>query len=435
MDHLIFDREAECSGSRAMKELQLDRLKDTVAYAYDKIPHYRKKFDAVGLRPSHIRSLKDIELIPYTTKEDLRENYPYGMFATPMRDVIRVHASSGTTGNPTVVGYTKNDIELWSELCARFIYAAGANPDDIAQVAFGYGLFTGGFGLHYGLEKAGIAVIPISGGNTERQFKIMQDFHSTLLISTPSYALYMGETAKKMNIDMDKISLRIGLFGGEGHTDEMSSEIEKGLGILDTENYGLSEVIGPGYSGECYVKNGMHIADDHFISEVIDPDTGNVLPVGETGELVITSLTKEALPVLRYRTKDVTQLIEGQCKCGRTNTRMKKVMGRTDDMLIIRGVNVFPSQIESVLVGMEEIGPHYEIVVYNENFMDRLEVRVELADAQCLDSYANLERLEEKVKHNIFAMLNIHVKVSLVEPYTLKRFEGKAKRVTDLRKQ
>lgn len=435
MEHLIFNREAECSGPKAMHELQLERLKKQVEYAYENIPHYKKKFDSIGLKPSHIQTLKDIEKIPYTTKEDLRENYPYSMFAVPMRDVIRIHASSGTTGNPTVVGYTKNDIHMWSELCARFIYAAGATPDDIAQIAFGYGLFTGGFGLHYGMERAGIAVIPISGGNTERQFKIMQDFGSTLLICTPSYALYMGEMAQKLEIDMSKIKLRIGLFGGEGHTDEMCREIEKGLNILDTENYGLSEVIGPGFSGECYVKNGMHIADDHFISEIIDPDTGEVLPMGEVGELVITSLTKEALPVLRYRTKDITQLYDGPCACGRTNTRMRKCMGRTDDMLIIRGVNVFPSQIESVLVGMEEIGPNYEIVLFTESYMDKLMVKVELADARCLDSFANLERLEEKIKHNIFTMLNIHVDVKLAEPYTLKRFEGKAQRVSDLRKK
>lgn len=435
MEKLIFNREAECAGQNAIRQLQLERLKKQVEYAYDNVPHYKKKFDSIGLKPNHIQTLKDIEKIPYTTKDDLRENYPYGMFAVPMREIIRIHASSGTTGNSTVVGYTRTDIELWSELCARFIFAAGANPDDIAQIAFGYGLFTGGFGLHYGMEKAGIAVIPVSGGNTERQFKIMQDFQSTLLICTPSYALYMGETAKKLGIDMSRIHLRIGLFGGEGHTDEMAAEIEKSLHILDTENYGLSEVIGPGVSGECHCKCGMHIADDHFISEIIDKD-GKVLPTGETGELVLTSLTKQGLPILRYRTKDITQLMEGPCKCGRTNTRMKKCMGRTDDMLIIRGVNVFPSQIESVLVGMEEVGPNYEIVLYtDDSYMDRLQVKVELADARCLDSYAHLERLEEKIRHSIYTMLNIHVEVKLAEPYTLKRFEGKAQRVSDLRKK
>lgn len=432
MEHLIFDREHECMDRKAMRELQNDRLKKQVQYAYDNVPFYKKKFDEIGLKPSHIKTVEDLKYVPFTTKDDMRENYPYNMFAVPMKEVVRLHASSGTTGNPVVAGYTKNDLDMWSGLCARFIYAAGATPDDIAQVSFGYGLFTGGFGLHYGLEKAGLTVVPISSGNTERQFKLMQDFGSTVLIATPSYAIYLTEMIKKLGIDRNKLKLRIGLFGGEGHTEEMAKVISEGLGILDTENYGLTEVIGPGLSGECYVKEGMHIADDQFIVEVIDKD-GNVLPMGSEGELVVTSLTKECCPVLRYRTKDITALTDEPCKCGRTNTRMKKCVGRTDDMMIIRGVNVFPSQIESVLVGMPEIGPNYEIVIYKENFMDRLEIRVELSDPKYLESYGDLKMLEERVKHNIYTVLNINVKVKLVESDTLKRFEGKAHRVTDMR--
>ncbi|MGI6152761.1 MAG: phenylacetate--CoA ligase family protein [Christensenellaceae bacterium] len=430
----MFQKDIECMGRKEMQALQLERLKHTVLYAYENVPHYKKKFDSIGLKPEHIKLLKDIQKIPLTTKDDLRENYPYDMVAVPMKDVVRVHASSGTTGNPTVVAYTKNDLEMWSDIVARVVYAAGVHPHDIAQISFGYGLFTGGFGLHYGLEKAGVTVIPISSGNTERQLKIMQDFQSTVLISTPSYALYMGETAQKLGVDFDKMKLRIGLFGGEGHTKEMQKQIEKYLHILDTENYGLSEVVGPGYSGECYIQNGMHIAEDHFYSEVIDPDTGEVLPIGEKGELVITSLTKEALPILRYRTKDITSLDDTPCKCGRTSMRMMKTSGRTDDMMIIRGVNVFPSQIEEVIMAMEEVAPHYEIVLYTENHLDKIEVKVEVADPELVTSYAALEALEERIKHNIYTMLNMNVKVTLVQPQSLARFEGKAKRVTDMRK-
>lgn len=435
MEHLIFQKDMECASRKEMKELQLERLKHTVQYCYDKVPHYKKKFDEIGLKPKDIKTLGDIEKIPYTTKEDLRETYPYGMVAVPMNKVVRIHASSGTTGDPTVVAYTKQDIEMWSDIVARIACAAGAVPNDIAQISFGYGLFTGGFGLHYGLEKAGVAVIPVSSGNTKRQLKIMQDFGSTLLISTPSYAMYLGEEANKMGIDFSKLKLRIGLFGGEGHTKEMQKQIEKYLNIIDTENYGLSEVIGPGYSGECYIQNGMHIADDHFYSEIIDPDTQETLPMGQKGELVITSLTKEALPILRYRTKDITSLDDTPCKCGRTSTRMMKTSGRTDDMLIIRGVNVFPSQIEGVLLAMEEVAPHYEIELYTEKHMDRIRVKVEVADPSLLSSYAALEELQNKIKQNIYATLNMHVDVALVDAQSLKRFEGKAKRVTDLRQQ
>lgn len=430
---MIWNREAETAGSKAIEEIQLAKLKKTVENCYNNVPHYRKKFDAIGLKPGHIKTLKDLELIPFTVKDDLRENYPFNFFAVPLKQVVRLHASSGTTGKPTVVGYTKNDLEMWAEVIARMVCAAGAVEDDIAQIAFGYGLFTGAFGLHYGLEKIGATVIPISGGNTERQLTIMQDFCSTILVCTPSYALYMAETAQKKGIDTAKLPLRLGLFGGEGHTEEMRREIEKRWNILATENYGLSEVIGPGVSGECHIKNGMHIATDHFLAEIIDPETGKTLPYGEKGEMVLTSLSKEAMPILRYRTKDITWLDPEPCKCGRTSLRMGKIQGRSDDMLIIRGVNVFPSQIESVLVGMEEVGPHYEIVVRKEGYLDKIEVLVEVLDASLLTSFAELEKLEKKVKHNIYTVLNIDADVKLVEPESLKRFEGKAKRVTDLR--
>ncbi|MEG0381889.1 MAG: phenylacetate--CoA ligase [Christensenella sp.] len=430
---MIWNKEAECADRKKIKELQLDRLKYTVRYCYDNVAHYRKKLDKIGLKPEHIKTLKDIEKLPYTTKDDLRENYPYGMFAVPMKQIVRVHGSSGTTGNPTIVGYTRHDLDMWTGLVARVACAAGVVPDDIAQISFGYGLFTGGFGLHYGLERVGASVIPVSSGNTKRQIKFMQDFGSTVLISTPSYAMYLGETAQSMGVDFKKLKLRLGLFGGEGHTKEMQQQIEKYLNITDTENYGLSEVIGPGFSGECYMQDGMHMADDEFIAEIIDPDTGEVLPMGERGELVITSLTKEALPILRYRTKDITRLNDEPCKCGRTSTRMDKVSGRTDDMLIIRGVNVFPSQIEGVLLGMNDVAPHYELVLTTEKHLDRIEVKVEVADESLLTSYSALEALRTKIANSIFTMLNIHVKVTLAEPQALKRFEGKAKRVTDLR--
>ena len=435
MEHIIWNREMECADRSTIKALQEERLRAQVAYAYDRVPHYKKKMDELGVKPKHIQTLKDVSLLPFTTKEDLRQNYPFDMLAVPLRDCVRLHASSGTTGNPTVVCYTRQDMDMWTECLARIICAAGATPDDVAQVSFGYGLFTGGFGLHYGLERVGLMVIPAASGNTERQFKLMRDFGSTVLIATPSYALYLGEYAKEHYIDMSKIKLRLGLFGGEGHTDAMRKEIEKGLHILDTENYGLSEVIGPGYSGECYLQNGMHIAEDNFYSEIIDPDTGSVLPLGEQGELVITSLTKQALPVLRYRTKDISSLTDEPCKCGRTSMRMTKCAGRTDDMLIIKGVNVFPSQIEEALVSMPEVGANYEIVVFNENHLDQLEVKVEVADPTLLDNYAALEKLADKVRQRIFTVLNIRVKVTLCEPFSLKRFEGKAQRVTDLRGQ
>ncbi len=432
---MIWNERMECASRDEIRAVQLERLKSTVARCYNNVAHYRKKLDEAGVHPDDIKSLDDIRKIPFTVKDDLRDNYPYNLFAVPMREVVRIHASSGTTGKPTVVGYTKADIDMWAECVARLACAAGATADDVAQITFGYTLFTGAFGLHYGLEKMGASIIPISGGNTERQLAIMEDFGTTVLVGTPSYALYMAEVAKKKGIDKSKLKLRIGMFGGEGHTEEMRREIEEAWGIIDTENYGLSEVLGPGVSGECYIKNGMHIAEDHFYCEVVDKNTLEPVPDGQPGELVITSLSKEALPILRYRTKDITWLIPEKCECGRTSLRMAKVQGRTDDMLIIRGVNVFPSQIESVLLGIEDIGPHYEIIVRKDGYMDKIEVLVEVIDASLLDKFSALEALERKIQHALYTVLNIDAAVKLVEPESLKRFEGKAKRVTDLRNQ
>lgn len=433
MEHIIWNKKMECADKETIRELQLARLKKTVAYCYERIPFYTQRFDEIGLKPEHIKTLEDIRLIPFTTADALRDNYPYGLFAVPKKEVVRIHGSSGTTGKPKIVGYTKNDIETWSEILARIICAAGATPDDIAQISFGYGLFTGGFGLHYGLEKIGATVIPMSSGNTERQLMIMEDLGSTILVSTPSYALYIAEVAEKLGIDLTKNKVRLGLFGGEGHTNEMRAQIERKWGMVATENYGLSEIIGPGYSGECYLKDGMHIAEDLFITEVIDPDTGEVLPMGEKGELVITPLFREASPILRYRTRDISWLNDEPCKCGRTSMRMAKVQGRTDDMMVIRGVNVFPSQIESVLMSESGVEPYYEIVVTTENFLDKIEVRVELTDAALLDDFVALKNLQEKIKHDIYTTLNIQAKVTLVSSGTLERFTGKAKRVKDLR--
>ena len=430
---MIFQPDIECASEDEIKAIQLKNLKDTVKRCYENVPHYKKLFDEIGIVPNDISSLDDLSKLPFTVKNDLRDNYPYGLFAVPMRDVVRIHASSGTTGKATVVGYTKNDLDVWSDMIARIACMAGATPDDIVQVAFGYGLFTGAFGLHYGMEKLGATVIPISSGNSERQINLMRDFGSTILISTPSYSLYLYEYMKKMGVDPKDLKLRLGMFGGEGCTQAMADEIHNMLGITVTENYGLSEVMGPGVSGECTHKCGMHINEDSFILEVIDPKTGEVLPEGSEGELVITSIRKEALPILRYRTHDITTITSGKCECGRTSKRMAKVKGRTDDMLIIRGVNVFPSQIESVLVKIEEIDPHYEIIVTKNGYMDALEILVEPKDIKLLESFDKLETLINKIRKNLRTILQIDAKVRLVEPETLKRFEGKASHVTDKR--
>ncbi|HBT20906.1 MAG TPA: phenylacetate--CoA ligase [Peptococcaceae bacterium] len=431
----IWDERSECMSRRELEQIQLERLKTTLRRAYEKVPHYRKKFDEAGIKPEDIKTLKDIQKLPFTTKDDLRENYPFGMFAVPKKEIVRIHASSGTTGKPTVVGYTRKDLDTWAELVARMVYEAGARAEDMVQISFGYGLFTGALGLHYGLERIGASVVPVSSGNTERQIMLMKDFGTTTLVSTPSYALYMGEVAKEMGIDPSSLNLRLGLFGSEGWSEEMRREIEKCWNCFATDNYGLSEVMGPGVSGECRERNGMHIAEDHFLVEIIDPETQEPLDYGNKGELVITTLTREAMPLIRYRTKDITSLNPEPCRCGRTNMRMARVSGRTDDMLIIRGVNVFPSQIESVLMEIEETAPYYQIIVTREGYLDQIEIQVEVTEEVLKrDKFSELEKLEKKIKDRLYNVLSINAKVRLVEPHTIERFEGKAKRIIDKRK-
>ena len=430
----MFSPEIETINRKKLRELQLERLRHIVAYAYDNVPMYKKRFDEIGLKPSHIRTLKDIEFIPYTTKDDLRDNYPFGLFAVPMKKIVRLHASSGTTGKPVVGGYTRADLDNWSDCIARLLVMAGATEEDIFHVAFGYGLFTGGFGLHYGIEKLGAAVVPVSSGNTERQLMLMKDFGATALVATPSYAMYLAETAKREGI-LGDLKVRLVCMGAEASTPEMHTALQELLGAFPTENYGLTEVGGPGVAGECREKAGMHINEDMFYAEIVDTERNRVLGEGEKGEMVITTLTKEGMPVLRYRTKDITSVTYEPCKCGRTLARMARVVGRTDDMLIIRGVNVFPSQIESVLMGMKELGKTYEIVVDRVNYMDTLEVRVEVDDAGLLTDYSKLEELVAKIRHALRVVLQLDVKVRLVEPFSIKRAEGKVKRVIDLRKK
>lgn len=427
--------EFECMDREALRDLQTVRLQAQAAYCYERVPFYRKKMDQAGVKPADIRSLEDIRLLPFTTKDDLRDNYPFGLFAVPREELVRIHSSSGTTGNPTVVGYTREDLDLWSELCARFITAAGVTPEDMVQIAFGYGLFTGGFGLHYGVERVGASVIPASSGNTRRQVKIMRDFGATVLVCTPSYSLYIADTLREMGVDPRDLDLRIGLFGAEPWSDRMRHKIEESLDIHATDNYGLSEIIGPGVSGECVEKSGMHIQEDHFLAELLDTESGEpVAPdSGERGEMVITTLTKKALPMLRYRSRDLTRISVKPCACGRTTARMEKVSGRADDMLIIRGVNVFPSQIESVLLEMEHVEPHYMIIVDRQNNLDRLEVQVEVSESLFHDQMRRLHEHHLKLKRAIESTLGIGLDLKLVEPKTLARSEGKAKRVLDKR--
>ncbi len=430
----MFSPEIETIGRKQLRELQLERLKKIVEYAYENVGMYKQRFDAIGLKPKHIQTLKDIALIPYTTKDDLRDHYPYGLFAVPMKKIIRLHASSGTTGKPIVGGYTRNDLENWATCVARILGMAGATDEDIIQVSFGYGLFTGGFGLHYGIEKLGATVVPVSSGNTERQIMLMKDFGVTALVATPSYAMYLAETARKMGV-IDALKLRLAITGAEASTPEMHESLREIFHVFPTENYGLTEVGGPGVAGECREKAGMHINEDMFYPEIVNVEENKVLGEGEQGEMVLTTLTKEGMPILRYRTKDITSLTYEPCKCGRTLARMSRIIGRTDDMLIIRGVNVFPSQIESVLMGMGELGKSYEIIVDRVNYMDTIEVRVEVVDASLLTDYSKLEELVSRIKHNLRVVLQIDVKVKLVEPFSIKRAEGKVKRVTDLRKK
>lgn len=417
-----------------IEKIQLERLKETVARVYDKVPYYRAKMDAVGVKPSDIVTLKDLSKLPFVTKQDMRDTYPFGLFAVDKDQLVRIHASSGTTGKPTVVGYTKNDLATWTECVSRIACMGGATSKDVSQICFGYGMFTGALGLHYGLENIGSAIVPSSTGNSEKQIMFMKDFQTSLLVATPSYCLRLAEVAREMGVDIKKeLNVRICLLGSEMLTDAMRAEVHKvwGEDVLVTSNYGMSELMGPGVSGECEYLDGMHINEDFFIPEIIDPKTEEVLPEGEKGELVITCIKKDALPLIRYRTKDITRLNYSPCKCGRTFCRMENLSGRSDDMLKIRGVNVFPTQIEEVVLSVEELGPHYEIVVTREGYSDKLEIRVEL-NKPC-DEFAELKRIEGKVIKGLKTILGLDAKVTLVSPNTLKRFEGKAKRIVDLR--
>ncbi|MEW6662832.1 MAG: phenylacetate--CoA ligase family protein [Bacillota bacterium] len=417
-----------------LEYLQLERLRSTVERAYHNVPHYRKAMQEKGFEPGDLKSLADLAKLPFTLKQDLRDNYPYGMFAAPLSEVVRIHSSSGTTGKPTVVGYTRNDINTWAELMARSLVCGGAGKNDVIHNAYGYGLFTGGLGVHYGAERIGASVIPISGGNTKRQVMLMRDFGSTVLTCTPSYALFIAEVMGEMGLSPADFKLKCGIFGAEPWTESMRREIEKKLGISAVDIFGLSEIIGPGVSMECQCKEGLHVWEDHFIPEIINPDTGETLPYGATGELVFTSLTKEALPMLRYRTRDISRLTIEPCACGRTHVRMARVTGRTDDMIIIRGVNVFPSQIESVLLEIGETEPHYLLIVDRQGTLDTLEVWVEVSEDLFSDQVRRLEQLEAKITEEIETTLGLTVKVKLVEPKTIERSEGKAKRVIDRRK-
>lgn len=428
-----FQKNIETMARADIEALQLHKMKKLISYVYERVPFYRKRLDSIGMTPVKFTTLSDLREIPYTTKEDIRDNYPDKMFAVDKRNIVRYHASSGTTGKPTVVGYTKGDLDVWSDLVARLAVAAGASNNDVAQICFGYGLFTGALGLHYGLEKIGAAIIPSSSGNTEKQLMLMKDLQSTLLVATPSYALYMAEVAKDNGMTRADFNLKLALLGSEGCTEEMREKLEEAWGVFVTDNYGMSELIGPGVSGECIYRNGLHIAEDHYIPEIIDSKSGSILQEGERGELVFTTLSKEAFPLLRYRTRDLSSLNYTPCKCGRTMARMEKVCDRADNMLKIKGVNVFPSQIESVLLSMPQISPNYQIVLTSKNYMDNLEVRVEVVDASLLEKYKELENLTFTVRHKLRVVLGIDAKVTLVSPRSIERTAGKAKRIVDLR--
>jgi len=434
---MIYNEEYETLPREVLEALQLKRLKQVVQRVYHTVGFYRRVFDEAGVTPDDIKTLNDLKRFPFTTKQDLRDNYPFGMFAVPMSSVVRLHASSGTTGRSTVVGYTKRDIDTWSELMARCFVAAGLTKNDIILNAYGYGLFTGGLGIHYGAEKLGASVIPMSGGNTKRQIMILQDFGPTAICCTPSYALNLAEQGKAMGVDMRSLKLRVGIFGAEPWSEKMRQEIENVLGIKALNIFGLSEIMGPGVAMECLEgRHGMHIFEDHFLVETINPETGKVLPPGEEGELVFTTITKEAFPLIRYRTRDLSNLITEPCRCGRTLHRMDRVMGRSDDMLIIRGVNVFPSQIEAVLLTIQGVEPHYQLIVDRAGNLDTLEIQVEVGEQVFAnaDEVKVLQNMERQIAKDIKDYLGVSAKVKLVEPNTIQRFEGKASRVQDKRR-
>lgn len=430
----MWNQKCEAMPCEKLARLQFLRLKQTLEAVYQMVPYYQKIFREIGAEPGDIRSLSDLAKLPFTVKDNLRDNYPYGLFTDALNGVVRLHSSSGTTGQPTVVGYTRSDLEIWAELMARALAGAGADRSSVVHVAYGYGLFTGGLGVHYGAEKLGATVVPFSGGQTRRQVRMMKDLGSTLLACTPSYALNIAETMEEMKIDPGELQLRSGLFGAEPWSDKMRRVIEEKLHIDAFDIYGLSEVMGPGVAYECAAKCGLHIPEDHFIAEIIDPESGAILPEGSTGELVITSITKEALPVIRYRTRDITSLTREPCPCGRTHLRIDKISGRTDDMLIIRGVNIFPSQVESILLDIGETEPHYQLIVDREGALDTLEIRVELTDQMFSDKVKGLEGLEKLIREEIANLLGISAAVKLVEPKTIPRSDGKAQRVIDRRK-
>jgi phenylacetate-CoA ligase len=429
----IWNPGRECLGKNQLADLQLEQLREQLHRVWKHVPYYADKMKQAGLTPDSIRSLDDVRLLPFTLKDDLRQGYPYKTFAVPLKEIVRIHASTGTTGKPTVVGYTRRDMETWTEVVARFLVAGGLTDEDVVQIAFGYGLFTGGFGLHYGVEKVGAAVIPASSGNTDRHLMLIQDFGSTALVCTPTYAVHLGESLQKSGIPAEALKLRLGFFGGEFWTNEIRQKIESLLGLFATDNYGLSEIIGPGVSGECVHQKGMHVQEDHFLFEIVDRDTLQPVKDGELGEVVITTLTKEGIPVIRYRTRDITRVIPEDCPCGRTTRRMEKVTGRTDDMLIIRGVNIFPSQVEEVLMRLQGTAPHYLLIATRDGALDNLEVKVEMSENLFTDQMRKLNAVRDELQHKIDSALGIHAKLTLVEPGSLERFVGKAKRVEDRR--
>lgn len=430
----IWNRKYETMDRSEMQQLQLELLQTTVNRVYRNVPFYHRKFEQLGIAPEEVQSLTDIAKLPFTTKDDLRDGYPYEMFAVPLREIVRIHSSSGATAKPVVVGYTRNDLKHWADQTARVLSAAGVTKDDVVHIAFDYGLFTGGFGMHYGAERLGASVIPVSSGNTERQIQIMQDFRSTALLGTPSFALYLAEVMSRMGVSSAGLWLRVGLFGGEPMTDKMRGEIESRLGIVATDNYGNTAVMGPGIAGECELRNGLHINEDHFLVEIIDPDTLEVLPDGAEGELVITTLTKEGLPMIRYRTRDVTRITRGKCKCGRTSARMAPVRKRTDDLIIVRGINIYPREIETLLYDIEHVQPHYQIVVQREGGLEHLTLMVELSSGLVSDQMQRLVDLEDTIKRRVHAVVGLTPRVKLVEPRTLQDV-GPANRVIDNREK